>query len=134
MISKTKHRPLHAPPKDYIVVSPSCLVAPTASSIAQQSNSRKLSSQRLNPNKSANPFETNVRACKSIFSQSYVTGSIPCRLQSSASRYSLQWDPAAVNGFSPDLLVVCAAGLVEDQHPYSLMAPMMFWVLKSGAL
>lgn len=87
---------------------------------------RTLSAQKLNPNKCANPFQTNVKACKTTFSQSYVSGSIPCRLQSSCSRYSLQWDANAQGGFSPDLLIVCADGLSETQHPYSLMAPMMF--------
>merc|ERR1711916_300247 len=30
-----------------------------------------------------------------------------------------------MGGFSPDLLVVCLDGLCEDQHPFTLMAPMM---------
>lgn len=87
---------------------------------------RTLTAQKLNPHKCANPFQTNVKACKTTFSQSYVSGSIPCRLQSTCSRYQLQWDASAQSGFSPDLLVVCADGLSETQHPYSLMAPMMF--------
>ena len=93
---------------------------------ALKDNSRKLTSQKLNPTKCANPFQTNIKACKTTFSQSYVSGSIPCRLQSSASRHSLQWDANAASGFSADLLVVCADGLSETQHPYTLLAPMMF--------
>ena len=84
-----------------------------------------LSRQRLDPSKCANPFQTDARKCKTQFSQSYVAGSIPCRLQSTASKHHLQWDSYAQTGFSPDLLVVCCDGLCEEQHPFTLMAPMM---------
>jgi hypothetical protein len=80
---------------------------------------------RLDPSKCANPFQTDTRKCKTQFSQSYVARAIPCRLQSTASKHYLQWDEYAKTGFSPDLLLVCADGLTEDQHPYTLMAPMM---------
>jgi hypothetical protein len=62
-----------------------------------------------------------------------VSGSIPCRLQSTASRQYLQWDEYAQTGFSPDLLVVCADGLSEDQHPFTIMAPMMLEQLVARA-
>lgn len=117
MITNSKHQSAHV--KDFVVLS-------GASSIVSQSNTKKLSTQRLNPARAANPFETNVRMCKTLFSQSYVAGSIPCRLQSTASKHYLQWDAPASTGFSPDLLVVCADGLTEEQHPYCMMAPMMF--------
>lgn len=87
---------------------------------------KRISAQRLNPHKCASPFTTNVKTCKTLFSQSYVSGSIPCRLQSSALKQYLQWDTSAVTGFSPDLLIVCADGLSETEHPYAVMAPMMF--------
>jgi len=81
---------------------------------------------KFNPAKAANPFQTDLRKCKSQFSQSYASGSIPCRLQSTTSKYHLQWEPYAATGFSPELLIVCADGLQETEHPYTLMAPMMF--------
>jgi hypothetical protein len=89
-------------------------------------DNRTLSAQRLNPNKCADPFASNAKKCKTTFSQSYISGSIPCRLQSTASRYFLQWDAPAATGFSPDLLVVCADGLAETEHPHVVLAPMMF--------
>lgn len=89
-------------------------------------DNRTLSAQRLNPNKCADPFASNAKKCRTTFSQSYISGSIPCRLQSTASRYFLQWDAPAASGFSPDLLLVCADGLSETEHPYVVLAPMMF--------
>lgn len=86
----------------------------------------KMSTAKLDPNRFANPFDTNTKKCKSSFSSSYINGSIPCRLQTTASRYFLQWEKGAETGFSPDLLIVCADGLVETDHPYVVMAPMMF--------
>ena len=96
--------------------------SPAASSVHQP----KMSSSKLDPNRFANPFDTNTRKCKTGFSSAYVNGSIPCRLQTTASRYFLQWEKGAETGFSPDLLAVCADGLVETDHPYVVMAPMMF--------
>lgn len=93
---------------------------------AQPAGDTKKISQRLNPNKCTDPFQTNTKKCKSTFSQSYISGSIPCRLHTSASRYHLHWDQGATSGFSPDLLVVCADGLCETEHPYVILAPMMF--------
>jgi hypothetical protein len=86
----------------------------------------KLSSARLDPTKCANPFATSAKAAKTLFSQAYIRGSIPCRLQSTASKHHLQWDKGTESGFSADLLVVCADGLREEVHPYTIMAPMMF--------
>lgn len=100
--------------------------AASAASATPSGDTKKISSQRLNPNKCSNPFETNTRKCKSTFSQSYVSGSIPCRLHTSASKFHLHWDEGAASGFSPDLLVVCADGLCETEHPYVVLAPMMF--------
>jgi hypothetical protein len=104
---------------------------PTATTTAASTTS--LAKKRLDPNKCANPFQTDARKCKSLFSQSYVSGSIPCRLQSTASRHYLQWDEYAQSGFSPDLFVVCLDGLTEEQHPFTLMAPMMIEELVSRA-
>ncbi|CUG90303.1 Hypothetical protein, putative [Bodo saltans] len=102
--------------------------APSSSSTASSATpeSKPKISQRLNPNKCTDPFQTNTKKCKSTFSQSYISGSIPCRLHTSASRYHLHWDQGATTGFSPDLLVVCADGLSETEHPYVILAPMMF--------
>eukprot|EP00744_Colponema_vietnamica_P019088 GILI01026987.1.p1 GENE.GILI01026987.1~~GILI01026987.1.p1 ORF type:complete len:304 (+),score=35.29 GILI01026987.1:32-913(+) len=86
----------------------------------------KMSTAKLDPNRFANPFDTNTKKCKSSFSSSYINRSIPCRLQTTASRYHLQWEKGADTGFSPDLLIVCADGLIETDHPYVVMAPMMF--------
>jgi len=92
----------------------------------QPDRARTMSSQRLNPNKCSDPFQSNVKKCKTSFSQSYVSGSLPCRLQTTASRYHLQWHAGAETGFSPELLVVCADGLTESDHPFVILAPMMF--------
>ena len=100
--------------------------APRAPSNSEPAQRKTLASERLNPNKFASPFASNSRKCKSTFSESYISGSIPCRLQTTASRFYLKWDDGAEAGFSPDLLVVCADGLVESEHPYAVMAPMMF--------
>lgn len=97
--------------------------APAAAAPATATKS--LTRQKYDPTKCANPFQTDARKCKTQFSQSYVSGSIPCRLQSSGSKHYLQWDEYAQTGFSPDLLVVCCDGLCEDVHPFTLMAPMM---------
>mmetsp|Transcript_12285 Transcript_12285/g.38216 ORF Transcript_12285/g.38216 Transcript_12285/m.38216 type:complete len:233 (-) Transcript_12285:90-788(-) len=100
-------------------------VGAAATETKKATETKALSRQRLDPSKCANPFQTDARKCKTQFSQSYVAGSIPCRLQSTASKHHLQWDAYAQTGFSPDLLVVCCDGLCEDQHPFTLMAPMM---------
>ena len=103
--------------------------APRAASTgkpAEPAPPKTLAAERLNPNKFASPFASNAKKCKSAFSESYISGSIPCRLQTTASRFYLKWDQGAEAGFSPDLLVVCADGLVETEHPYAVMAPMMF--------
>lgn len=92
----------------------------------QQQVPVKLSNARFDANRCADPFATSNKKCKTTFAQSYIQGNIPCRLQSSAAKYSLQWDQYAADGFSPDLLVVCADGLCETVHPHVLMAPMMF--------
>lgn len=89
-------------------------------------NAHSLTRQKFDKHKCTDPFKSDTRKCKTLFSQSYVAGSIPCRLQSSACRYTLQWDAHAMSGFSPDLLLVCADGLTETDHPFTLMAPMMF--------
>lgn len=100
--------------------------AAAATSSSNDGTTKSLSAQRLNPNKCANPFQSNAKRCKSTFSQSYIAGSIPCRLHTSASKYHLHWDQAAASGFSPDLLVVCADGLCETEHPYVILSQMMF--------
>lgn len=117
--SSNSHTRAGAPPS-------SAASSSSSSSQQQQQQEKSLSAQRLNPNKCANPFQTNTKRCKSVFSQSYIAGSIPCRLHTSASKYHLHWDQAAASGFSPDLLVVCADGLNETDHPYVVLAPMMF--------
>ena len=108
-------------------------VVATKGGSAVEEDHRRISTQRLNPNKCANPFQSANRHCRTTFSQSYLAGSIPCRLQSSASRFYLSWDPAAASGFSPDLLIVCADGLAETEHPYVVLAPMMFHELVTRA-
>jgi hypothetical protein len=98
----------------------------TAKSAEVSKDPKKMTRERLNPSKAANPFESNMRKCKTVFSQSYVAGSIPCRLHSTAIKFQLQWEDCAKQGFSPDLLVVCADGLAEEEHPYTIMAIMMY--------
>jgi hypothetical protein len=102
------------------------VAASSSSASAATPETKPRISQRLNPNKCTDPFQTNTKKCKSTFSQSYISGSIPCRLHTSASKYHLHWDQGATSGFSPDLLVVCADGLSETEHPYVILAPMMF--------
>lgn len=87
---------------------------------------RALSLQRYNPAKCADPFQSNTKKCRTSFAQAYLQGNIPCRLQSSAAKFQIQWDSYALAGFSPDLLVVCADGLCELEHPFVVMAPLMF--------
>lgn len=99
--------------------------APKASAGSAPQHS-KLSNQRYDAAKTADPFATNAKKCKSAFSQSYQLGQLPVRLQSSAAKFHVQWEEYAKAGFSADLLVICAAGLVETQHPYCVLAPMMF--------
>lgn len=99
---------------------------PTSRDDTLAQHQASLTRQKFDKHKCTDPFRTDTRGCKTLFSQSYVAGSLPCRLQSSATRYSLQWDAHAAGGFSPDLLVVCADGLTETEHPFTLMAPMMF--------
>jgi hypothetical protein len=76
--------------------------------------------------KCADPFQSNPKKCRTSFSAAYLQGNIPARLQSSAAKFQVQWDPYAASGFSPDLLVVCADGLCELEHPFCVMAPTMF--------
>jgi len=97
-------------------------VAPAAATTA----TKRISQQRYDAARCADPFASNAKRCKTTFSQSYVQGNIPCRLQSTAARYHLQWDSYAAQGFSPDLFIVCADGLSETDHPHVKLAPMMF--------
>ena len=85
-----------------------------------------ISKKRLDPNPIAHPFQNKVKHCKTTFSQAYISGSIPCRIQSLAKKIYLQWDESAQSGFSGELLVISADGLTETLHPYVVMAPMIF--------
>jgi hypothetical protein len=113
-------------PAPAAAVAPAAAAGPARAQSSQPTSQRTISHQRYDAHKCADPFATSAKKCKTTFSQSYVQGNIPCRLQSSAARYSLQWDAYAAEGFSPDLLLVCADGLRETVHPFVLMAPMMF--------
>jgi len=73
--------------------------------------------------KTADPF-TSAKKHKTNFGYVYTAGGIPCRINHGSVKNSIQWDihPADVE-FDP-VLVNCFEGLLETDHPYSLIANM----------
>eukprot|EP00281_Chroomonas_sp_CCMP1168_P035164 CAMPEP_0206255380 /NCGR_PEP_ID=MMETSP0047_2-20121206/24214_1 /ASSEMBLY_ACC=CAM_ASM_000192 /TAXON_ID=195065 /ORGANISM="Chroomonas mesostigmatica_cf, Strain CCMP1168" /LENGTH=262 /DNA_ID=CAMNT_0053681771 /DNA_START=48 /DNA_END=833 /DNA_ORIENTATION=- len=76
-------------------------------------------SARIKSIKCADPFASKSSAFKTKFGGVFNAGGIPARLQHGAVKVRLQWsrDPASLD-YDP-LLVTCAEGLLETEHPYA---------------
>lgn len=84
-----------------------------------------ISRQRYDATKTSDPFSQKTRF-KTSFSEAYVNGRIPCRLNHGSVRHTLQWDrPSHELDYSWLLPVVCD-GLTETEHPYCVIARQAF--------
>jgi len=83
-------------------------------------------SARLKSVKCADPFATKANQFKTKFGSVYNGGGIPCRLNHGAVNIKLQWsrDPREMD-YDP-LLVTCAEGLCETEHPYAFASRACF--------
>jgi len=93
---------------------------------SEKSFARKteLSGQKFDKNKAADPFAS--KRLKSNFAVVYTNGGIPCRINHGGVKHSLQWDrPPSEIPFDP-LLVTCAEGLIEKEHPYVFISRLAF--------
>jgi len=86
----------------------------------------ELPSARLKNVKCADPFATKAEQFKTKFGSVFNSGGIPCRLHHGAANVSLKWskEPALLD-FDP-MLVTCAEGLCETEHPYAFAARACF--------
>jgi hypothetical protein len=86
----------------------------------------ELPSARLKNVKCADPFATKAEQFKTKFGSVFNSGGIPCRLHHGAANVSLKWskDPCLLD-FDP-LLVICAEGLCETEHPYAFASRACF--------
>eukprot|EP00026_Physarum_polycephalum_P014975 Phypoly_transcript_15550.p1 GENE.Phypoly_transcript_15550~~Phypoly_transcript_15550.p1 ORF type:complete len:271 (+),score=35.41 Phypoly_transcript_15550:51-863(+) len=85
---------------------------------------QELSGQKFDKNKAADPFAS--KRLKSNFAVVYTNGGIPCRINHGGVKHSLQWDrPPCDLSFDP-LLVTCAEGLIEKEHPYVFISRLAF--------
>lgn len=88
----------------------------------------ELPSARLKNVKCADPFATKAEQFKTKFGSVFNSGGVPCRLYHGAANVSLKWskDPCMLD-FDP-LLVICAEGLCETEHPYAFasVSPHLF--------
>jgi len=98
--------------------------APTARSTS--AGWSDLPSSRLKSVKCADPFASKANQFKTKFGSVYNGGGIPCRLNHGAVNIKLQWgrDPAELP-YDP-LLVTCAEGLCETEHPYAFASRACF--------
>jgi hypothetical protein len=86
----------------------------------------ELPSARLKNVKCADPFATKAEQFKTKFASAFNSGGIPCRLWHGAANVSIKWskDPSLLD-FDP-LLVTCAEGLCETEHPYAFASRACF--------
>jgi len=86
----------------------------------------ELPSSRLKSVKCADPFASKASEFKTKFGSVFNAGGIPCRLNHGAVNIKLQWskDPSQLD-YDP-LLIICAEGLSETQHPYAFAARACF--------
>lgn len=92
----------------------------------------EMPSARLKNVKCADPFASKAEQFKTKFGSVFNSGGIPCRLHHGAANVSLKWskDPSLLD-FDP-LLVICAEGLCETEHPYAFASRACFGELLSS--
>ena len=82
-------------------------------------------SSKLDAHRTSNPFASK-RKFKTNFGQAFTSGAIPCHINHGSVKHSLHWDtPPEQLPFSP-LLLLCAEGFLETEHPFVLLAPRAF--------
>lgn len=95
-------------------------IKPSASAAKQPAKSwTEAPSARIKAIKCADPFASKASAFKTRFGSVFHAGEVPCRLHHGAVNVKLHWtrDPSTLN-YDP-LLVTCAEGLLETEHPYA---------------
>ncbi|CEG46986.1 Uncharacterized conserved protein [Plasmopara halstedii] len=92
----------------------------------QSTSDFPLPSTRLNKHKQAVVFNLGKRKHKTIFSSSYDSGLIPCRINHGSIRNSLLWttDPKTLS-YDP-LLITCIKGFLETEHPFVFLSRAAF--------
>jgi hypothetical protein len=86
-------------------------------------------SARLSKHRQANPWGGGTRQGKTNFAYVYSSGGIPCRINHGSIKNHLEWTiPPEECEYMP-LLVTCAEGLSETEHPYVFVARTAFQAL-----
>jgi hypothetical protein len=89
-----------------------------------------LSRQRYDTHKTTDPFASGSSLkFKTPFSDAYVNGRIPCRINHGTARHTLQWDRPSSELDLAFLLPVVAEGIRETEHPYVVLARQAFPLL-----
>jgi hypothetical protein len=82
--------------------------------------SQKISA-RLSPHKQANPW--GVQRCATPLSALYQSGGFPARINHGSISSKLEWQVDIEDeAFDFGLLVTCAEGIAETQHPFTFIA------------
>jgi hypothetical protein len=88
-------------------------------------NGKRISTVRLDKHKTADPFATKTKL-KTTFGTVYNAGGFPCRVQHTGNRMYLAWEIAPPRLDYRPLLITCAEGLLETEHPHVFVAPNAF--------
>lgn len=87
----------------------------------QSSVKKSLTSTRLNPHKTSNPFSSKNKY-RTNFGIVYDSGEIPCRIYHTGNKMLIQWDQHPDELSYNPLILNFAEGLRESQHPYVFIA------------
>eukprot|EP01112_Ceratiomyxa_fruticulosa_P008472 TRINITY_DN2196_c0_g1_i2.p1 TRINITY_DN2196_c0_g1~~TRINITY_DN2196_c0_g1_i2.p1 ORF type:complete len:275 (+),score=54.21 TRINITY_DN2196_c0_g1_i2:320-1144(+) len=86
---------------------------------------QKLTAKVFDKNKQADLF-TVTKKHKTSFGVVYSNGGIPCRVNHGSVKHTVQWDiPVYTLEYDP-LIVTCAEGLLETEHPYVFLSRLAF--------
>jgi len=114
-------------PSSVVPASSPAAASASAAAAASPAAGKALSRQRYDSAKTTDPFASGSRLkFKTSFSDAYVNGRVPCRINHGTVRHTLQWDRPSSELDLPYLLPVVADGLRETEHPYVLIARQAF--------
>ncbi|PRP74400.1 hypothetical protein PROFUN_10298 [Planoprotostelium fungivorum] len=98
---------------------------PKTTSNAAAKSEKKMTSEKFDRHQQANVLNLKQKHV-SNFGSAYQEGSIPCRINHGSVNMYIQWDISPQELDYNPLLVTCGEGLLETQHPYTLLARSAF--------
>ena len=93
--------------------------------IPMESKPKKLSQERYDKHKTANPF-TAKNKFKTTFGGVYEAGGIPCRIHHTAAHMHLSWEKPLPDIPYDPLILTVSDGLRETDHPYIFIVQKAF--------